>query len=129
MQSCKLRPHHGLCIRFFENKGYSDVFTRNMAGVIRSLEESDPVITLTAGADSICTACPELSSGSCEASGRAALYDSRVMEICGLSAGQHIGWREFQKKVAEDITGAGRLPEVCGECRWYGICGEKNKGR
>jgi len=100
-----------------------------MAEVIRFLEENDPVITVAAGEDCICSCCPELSAGRCEESGRAALYDRRVMEICSLSAGQHIRWSEFQSIIADKITGCGRLPEICGDCRWYGICGHKSKGR
>ena len=125
MQSFKLRPHHGLCIRFFENKGYSDSFTGNMAEVIRFLAEEDPEIVITMGADCICSPCPELSAGRCSLSGMAAGYDEKVVEICGLTYGQSIRWSKFQETVRECITDAGRLFEVCGDCRWYGICGNK----
>ena len=31
MSSFDVRAHHGLCMSFFEGKGYSDSFTANMA--------------------------------------------------------------------------------------------------
>ena len=34
MSSFKIRPHHGLCTAFFEGKGYSGDFVRNMANVL-----------------------------------------------------------------------------------------------
>ena len=30
----KLRAHHGMCLAFFEGKGYSSAFTENMGKVL-----------------------------------------------------------------------------------------------
>ena len=30
-----LRPHHGLCIAFFEGKGYNQKFVENMTNVVQ----------------------------------------------------------------------------------------------
>ncbi|HEZ7990826.1 MAG TPA: hypothetical protein RWO66_07705 [Ruminococcus sp.] len=61
-----LRPHHGLCIGFFEGKGYSDEFTANMSAVIEKLQNTDPHVTLTCGFDAFVQAArtlfPELVS-------------------------------------------------------------------
>ena len=29
----RIRPHHGMCLYFFEGKGYSEGFTKHMAEV------------------------------------------------------------------------------------------------
>ena len=53
MQELKLRPHHALCVRFFEGKGYSEDFTKNMYSVIEKLN-NDPVIKIVFGYDDLC---------------------------------------------------------------------------
>ena len=37
-----LRPHHSLCIQFFEGKGYSPQFVDGMTKTIKMLEQNDP---------------------------------------------------------------------------------------
>ena len=34
----KLRAHHGMCLAFFEGKGYSSAFTENMGKVLEEME-------------------------------------------------------------------------------------------
>lgn len=57
-----LRPHHGLCLRFFQGKGYSDGFVANM-GAIQSMLKSNPLIRLAPEMDEICRCCPNNQSG------------------------------------------------------------------
>ena len=129
MSNYKLRPHHGLCTAFFEGKGYSGDFVRNMADVIEMLERVDPKIILTVGEDMICANCPNNGTHSCESTDKVARYDNAVLEICGLSAGDVIQWSDFRDTVFIKIISAGRLPEVCGDCQWFNICGEKSYSR
>ena len=35
----RLRPHHGMCLAYFEGKGYSDDFTENMQHMLELLEK------------------------------------------------------------------------------------------
>ena len=35
----RLRPHHGMCLAYFEGKGYSDGFTGNMQHMLELLEK------------------------------------------------------------------------------------------
>lgn len=49
-----LRPHHGLCIGFFEGRGYSAEFVRHMTEVIAVLEAEDLEITLVTHCDALC---------------------------------------------------------------------------
>ena len=37
-----LRAHHGMCLAFFEGKGYSDGFTAHMRDILHSLKGGYP---------------------------------------------------------------------------------------
>ena len=46
-----------------------------------------------------------------------------VLERCGIKSGTELRWKEFSKLVHDNIIGAKKLSEVCGDCQWYSICG------
>ena len=56
----RIRPHHGMCLYFFEGKGYSDGFTAHMAEVKNWLlgEKGPASLQLVGETDEICSACP-----------------------------------------------------------------------
>ncbi|MCD8014410.1 MAG: DUF1284 domain-containing protein [Lachnospiraceae bacterium] len=61
--SIPLRPHHGMCLAYFEGKGYSEGFTVHMQKMLALfLKEGEngkgPRIRLVTHPDEICTACP-----------------------------------------------------------------------
>ena len=66
----KLRAHHGMCLAFFEGKGYSAGFTAHMAQILEYLEQENPTVTVVAEADCICGGCPHLANGICESADR-----------------------------------------------------------
>lgn len=115
-----LRPHHGLCLGFFEGYGYSDGFSRSMAAVLKGLEV-DSVVKLAEGHDCICINCPNRVT----ACPNAAVYDRRILQLCGLRTGQELTWSAFQRKIRECVLDSGRLAEVCGNCKWASICENK----
>ena len=115
-----LRPHHGLCLGFFEGRGYSGAFSRNMAAVLASLTARSP-IRLTSGHDVLCGSCPNRTKA-CENAGA---YDRRVLALCGLTAGQSLTWGELRQAVQTGILAADRLSQVCGGCPWADICQRK----
>lgn len=119
-QSVSLRPHHGLCLCFFEGYGYSDDFSKNMASVLKGLQ-ADTFVRIVEGHDSICIKCPNRAA-ECP---NAAFYDRKVLELCRLHAGQKMCWSEFQRKIRACVLEAGKLAEVCGNCKWFYICGKK----
>lgn len=123
MSTCKLRPHHGLCIAFFEGKGYSAAFAENMKRVIAALEANDPEITLTDRTDVICAACPNDRGGVCESAEKVGRYDAAVLRLTGYACGDTLRWSAFRALVDGRILSPGLLGEVCGDCQWYGICG------
>ena len=117
-----LRPHHALCIGFFEGKGYSERFVRHMADVIARLGADDPLLKLVTECDCICTACPHNCGSICESAQKVMRYDVNVLTLCGLQAGAVLHWTELRETVGEMILRRGRLSEVCGGCRWETIC-------
>lgn len=121
MPQIRLRPHHGLCIRFFEGKGYSNEFTMHMRNVIACLND-DTEILLADHDDVICEKCPNLKQGECVSRDKAAGYDRAVLERTGLSAGTALGYGEFQKKIAGSIIEPGIMKHICGDCGWADIC-------
>ncbi|MBP3762198.1 MAG: DUF1284 domain-containing protein [Ruminococcus sp.] len=119
MQIYKIRPHHALCIQFFEGKGYSPEFTENMRNIINILESSDPFVCITKNADVICSKCPHNINGVC-ASEKVLHYDNAVMENCSLEINSVIKWSKL-KKFAEKIISCG-LENICADCKWFYIC-------
>lgn len=127
MQKYKLRPHHGLCINFYEGKGYSPEFTENMTAVIEALDRENPETEITLNNDVICRKCPNAIDDTCRSIEKVSFHDKKVMDLCGLSDGDKILWRDFQQKVHDRIINIGKLKEVCGDCRWLYICEKKGQ--
>lgn len=125
MSEYKIRFHHGLCINFFEGKGYSPEFAENMTAVIELLNRENPEIEITLNNDIICEKCPNLTDGICRSIEKVSHYDKKVMDLCGFSDGERIQWKDFQKKVSDRIITAGKLHEVCSHCSWLYICEKK----
>ncbi len=118
----RLRPHHGLCMKFFIGKGYSGDFAENMGNIKTFLETNDPVIVISKGADSICRKCPNNCGGKCSGE-KADKYDRLVMELCGIKYGAEMLYSKYSSLVNENILSSGKLRSVCGDCKWFGICG------
>lgn len=116
----EIRPHHGLCAEFFQGKGYSGDFTRNMGDVLAELDKNDSTVKLVPREDVICERCPN--AGKCGE--KAFRYDLKVLELCGIDKGCVISWKVFRDLVRERIILRGRLPEVCSDCIWADICND-----
>lgn len=117
----RIRGHHGMCLGFYEGKGYSDGFTGHMWEMKRILEE-DQEICLADGTDDICSACPRNCGGVCDTPEHVAVMDRQVLMCCGLAPGDVIRWKDFELLVKERILDVGKRKEICGECQWSGIC-------
>ncbi|MBR1383569.1 MAG: DUF1284 domain-containing protein [Ruminococcus sp.] len=123
-----LRPHHILCIGFFEGKGYSDDFVQNMYHVISQLD-NNAFIQLTMQADVVCSRCPLDTNGVCSTDKKAASYDAAVLRLTGLSSGSTYTWDYLRSVIKEKILSCGDLFTVCGTCKWYEICSNKNTAK
>lgn len=126
MSSFKLRPHHGLCITFFEGKGYSPEFIQHMTKVIHDLNTQNPEIELILHTDIICSSCPHNLNLLCESASKVLHYDKKVLALCGLQPHQKLLWKEFQNLIAEKILYPEKLASVCGNCQWSNICLKKS---
>ena len=50
MITYNIRAHHGMCLTFFQGKGYSGDFVENM-GAMKKILEQNPLIRLVEGYD------------------------------------------------------------------------------
>ena len=119
MRVVNLRAHHGMCLSFFQGKGYSGEFVENMSRMKAILAEN-PEIILMDGPDDICAACPNRLTETCAE--KASRYDREVLRRCGLSVGERLPYREFSRKVIETILRPGVRAEICGDCQWSSLC-------
>ena len=90
----RLRPHHGMCLAYFEGKGYSDGFTGNMQHMLELLEKGADVEMAVFG-DEICKACPNLKHGVCLSADLVEHYDRKVLEYCGLKERENLSFRDL----------------------------------
>lgn len=126
-----LRPHHGMCLAYFEGKGYSEGFTAHMQKVLELLtgkiseSEKLPEVRLVTHTDEICRACPNNENGVCREAARVLGFDRGVLELCGFKDGQILEFGEFARLVQEKILSAGKRGEICGGCQWETICANR----
>ena len=112
-----LRPHHALCLRFFEGKGYSEEYINNAWNVLRTLRENG-AFTVTAGPDALCTACPNLNqNGICRWQEKVTRYDAAAAEKLELKDGGTYCFNAFSKTRAKEL-----VPQICTDCEWAYIC-------
>ena len=116
-----LRAHHGMCLQFYEGKGYSADFTDHMWRISKKMKEN-PVIRIISDADIICSRCPNLLNGKCNTFLKVQQYDNEVLMLCHLSPGTELTWNEFSSMVRECIIKTGKRKQICEGCRWNSIC-------
>lgn len=119
MRVYNIRAHHGMCLTFFQGKGYGGDFVENMEKMKAVLEEN-PEICLMDSPDDICAACPNRQTATCAE--KASRYDREVLRRCGLSVGDTLPYLEFSQKVIETILRPGLRGSICGDCQWSGLC-------
>ncbi len=120
----KIRPHHGMCLAYFEGKGYSQGFVHHMGEVLALLEEG-AVVEMTVEGDNICSACPNLKDGVCETADQVAAYDRAVLSFCNLQEKEQLEFSEFTQRVQKMILETGKREEICGDCQWNEICSSR----
>lgn len=123
-----LRPHHGLCMAFFQGNGYSQGFTAALADRLRELEGSGEMVRLTVGADMVCAPCPHNRNGVCDTAEKVAAYDRAVLALCGLEEETVLPFSDFARLVQRRIIASGQRRAVCGGCQWEALC-DKTKSR
>lgn len=122
-----IRPHHLLCLQFFEGKGYSDDFVKHMTGIHEKLLKENPKINLVEGVDDICKNCPNNEGKRCSKEGSVLGNDKRTYEVIKDEIKKGQTWSELTNVVYEHIINQGKLKQVCGTCRWSDICMKSGK--
>lgn len=118
-----LRPHHGMCIQFYEGKGYSKDFTDHMGRIVQEMKANPTQkVTLKVQTDIVCKNCPNNESGICTSQEKVTGYDKEVLKCCGLREGTEIGFDDFTALIRERIIHSGLRAEICGDCSWNDIC-------
>jgi len=117
-----LRAHHLLCVFGFRGAGYDRAHAEGIGAVIRQLQAPGARVTLVAGVDAICAACPTREEARCrEDSAR----DRAVREALGLAVGHEEDAAELFTRVARQLSPED-LAALCAGCPWYawGVCAE-----
>lgn len=122
----RLRAHHGMCLAFFEGKGYSTGFVKHMALVQHELKEN-PLVCVVCETDIICRACPNHHNAVCTDQEKVVSYDREVLRACGLAPGAVMPYHSFQALVYDNILTPGKRASICGDCQWTALCHFKNR--
>lgn len=116
-----LRPHHALCITFFQGKGYSDRFVENMTEFVASLKGK--TLLLVTEPDAVCSACPHL----LENCPNAKKYDKLAARICEVEFDKAVPAEQLFEMVMDKIVLPDKLEQVCGDCEWFSTCSQAAK--
>lgn len=117
----KLRAHHGLCLLYFNGKGYSDEFVKNMFDVKHKLD-TNPLVYITSKTDIICRKCPNNINERCNGEDKVAKYDNQVLLRCKLNDGDILPYHSFRNLIYHNIILPGKREDVCGDCSWNLLC-------
>lgn len=119
----KIRPHHFLCLSFYEGKGYNKDFVNNFDKLNKEVKEGRRKLIVGANTnDNLCKACPH-NKETCQKSS-VKLIDSRVKEVLNLKSFQVWSWEKVQREIKNNLT-IDKLIYTCEKCRWIEICKRK----
>lgn len=122
-----VRPHHMLCLQFFEGKGYSEEFVENMMRVKQRLEQENPMVNIVEGIDDICVNCPNCNGKKCKDEESVQEHDLRVYAQVREEIGNCASWKEISNVIQKNIIGPEKVREVCVRCQWSEICFHKKR--
>lgn len=122
----ELRPHHALCIHFFEGKGYNREFTIHMQKVIKQLKR-DTLLRLTIREDTICSECPNALSGGCSSAEKVTDYDRAVLKYIGLPEGAVVRYGDLEVMVEQKLIKNQKMAKICADCKWADLCHSHNR--
>lgn len=121
-----LRPHHLLCLFFYEGKGYSEAFVKNMNEITQTLEHDQGIqILLEEGCDDLCSACPHnIVNEGCRSDQKVRDLDQKVLTIFHLKTNKQYLYQDLTGQIHRELNQT-KFETICSECEWYklGICG------
>lgn len=118
MGPINFRPHHLLCTLGFRGHGYSEAFVANYKDIVAQLQEGRP-LTVVAGIDDICAACPCLTEdrSACQGEENIRRLDALVAKTLQVRVGEILTWTEVKQRIRQHVT-VEKLRHICHGCRW-----------
>ncbi len=120
-----LRGHHLVCLHFFSGEGYDEAFIRNLRNIMSRAADED--LTITSGADDVCTSCLHLTEGRCNFRENADVeireMDKKALDLLDLSDTGQTRWDELRELVRNIFPQW--YSRFCSDCDWRETC-EKN---
>lgn len=127
MEVLELRAHHINCIFFYEGKGYSDGFVKEMDKVVEQLKRSDSqLISLKKDNDRFCNACPHLREGKCISYRKIHKLDQDTLKTYGLEEGKIYPFNMIKEQIYKNYDES-LFEKICSGCEWYkqGVCSKE----
>lgn len=127
----KIRPHHILCMRAYQGKGYSEEFNDNMKSVIKSINaynyfcettdlNKDNKVEITFNIDSICNKCPNnIDNNLCSSQDKISALDLKVSKYFNIKEGIY-SYKDLEEIIYNNITEE-IFDDICQNCEWYKI--------
>jgi hypothetical protein len=111
---------------FYEGKGYSEAFVKNMDKVAETLNKDSSIqIFLEEGCDDLCGACPHHTiKDGCRSNQKVKSLDQKVLETFNLKANKQYFYQDLTDKIHREFSQA-TFEKICSDCEWYkiGVCG------
>lgn len=121
----KLRGHHLICLHFFNGEGYDETFIKNLRDILKRTSKEE--ITISSGADDVCSGCSCLKENRCGYSENADKeileMDQKALELLENSYNDKLRWNKLEYMLPGIFQEWFSL--YCRECAWRGAC-EKN---
>jgi len=118
----KLRGHHLICLHFFNGKGYSIEFVKNLRDTLKIIEELGAKISR--GADDICNKCPYLKNKRCSYDNHSneeiTEMDEFALILLKETSGTRITWHDIRDKIRHIFPSW--VERYCKKCSWEDTC-------
>ncbi|QLH74446.1 MAG: DUF1284 domain-containing protein [Methanomassiliicoccales archaeon] len=122
-RAVRLRPHHLLCIQFYQGLGYDDDFNENMAKVVDLVKGNRcSYIEVVPMVDDICSRCPENKGGVCTSEASVRDKDRSVLEFIEIKSWQRMTPQELERSMSDKLVTLENVSQICGECSWSKEC-------
>jgi hypothetical protein len=124
-----LRGHHLICLHFYNGEGYSAEYIKHLFNTLEIAEKG--IVRIGAGADCICTKCPNLCEDNCvyyeNADADIRRMDATALELLKLTPGTSVSWKGVREKVENIFHEWYGL--YCKDCNWLSACRKNERFR
>ena len=127
MKVLKLRPHHINCIFFYEGKGYSEGFVKNMNQIVDQLRNNPKqLVSFERTNDILCNNCPNQRGSNCVNAQRIDQLDKNTLLNYNVEEHKVYSFAEIIKNIYTDYNNES-FQAICKSCEWYkqGVCSQE----